>query len=171
MQLSIRNKWISFAGSSTVKDMNEKDVLTVKGKFLSITQKKFIFDMQGNLLFVVRNKFWRLWHRKAFVLNPQNEQVALVRRKLFSLHDHYYITSSLGDLQIRGNILLFNYDILLDGKKVGHISRKISARDSFVLDIDDKYDYATFVALVIAIELITNQRQNSESSSSWSSSN
>ena len=147
MELAIRNKWISFRGSSVVKDLNEKDVLKVKGKF------------------------WRLFRYSAFVLNANGEKVCTIRRKIFSLHDHYFVESSLGDIQIRGNILQFNYQILFNGEEVGHIARKISLRDSFVLTIDDKFDMYTFVALVIAIDNISDRRRSDASnSSSFSSS-
>ncbi len=169
MEVSIRNKWISLGGSSTVKDMDEKDVLFVKGRIFSFTRKKFVKDLSNNTLFVVRNKFWRLFQRKAFVETPNKEKIATVRRKIFSLHDHYYITSNLGDLQIRGNILQYNYQILLNGQEIGHIARRISLRDSFVLTLDDKYDLPTFVSLVIAIDLITD-RKDRDNSSSYSSS-
>ena len=170
MELAIKNKWITLGGSSTVKDLEGKDVLFVKGRIFSFTRKKFIQDMEGNLKFIVRNKFWRLFQRKAFVENANGEIIATIRRKIFSLHDHYYVYSNLGDLQIRGNILAFNYHITLDGKEIGHISRKISLRDSYVLSIDDSYDYITFVALVIAIDNITDRRRQDASSSSYSSS-
>ena len=151
MEVSIRNNWFTLGGSSTVKDMNEKDLLKVKGKIFTVTAKKFIYDLDGNLKYTVRNKFWRLFQRKAFVIDPDGKIIATVRRKIFSLHDHYYI-------QIRGNILQFDYDIIHNGQEIGHISRKISLRDSFVLNIDDKYDYVTFVALVIAIDNITDRK-------------
>ena len=158
MELYIRNKWVSLGGSSTVKDVNENDVFNVKGKVFSFTRKKTLTDMNGNVKFLIRNKFWRLFQRKAFVLDANGNQVALVRRKIFSLHDHYYVTSSLGNLEIKGNILQFNYSISVDGKEIGHISRKVSLRDSFVLTLDDNYDAATFVALVIAIDNITDRK-------------
>lgn len=164
MELAIRNKWFSLGGSSVVKDLNEKDILQVKGKIFTFTAKKFIKDMDGNLKYVVRNKFWRLFQRKAFVIDPNGKIVATVRRKIFSLHDHYFVESEMGDLQIKGNILQFDYSIIHDGVEIGHIARKISLRDSFVLSIDDKYDYATFVALVIAIDNITDRRDNDHSS-------
>ena len=169
MQLFIRNKWVSFTGSSVVKDANEQDVMKVKGKFFSITRKKFIMDMEENLKYMVRNKFWTFFVKKAFVFDKDGKQIALVRRKFFSVHDHYYIESSLGNLEIRGNILGFDYHISVDGKEIGHISRKISLRDSFVLDIDDNVDIPFYVALVIAIDNITDRRRD-ESSSSFSSS-
>ena len=159
MQLLIRNKWISFRGSSVVKDINENDYLKVQGKFWTFTRKKFVQDLNGNTLYIVRNKFWTLFARKAFVLDKDNNVIARVRRKIFSFHDRYFIESSLGEMEIKGNILLFDYHITLNGEEVGHISRKISLRDSFVLDIKDGYDVAFFVALVIAIDNITDQRQ------------
>ncbi len=164
MELLIRNKWISLGGSSTVKDINENDVFFVKGKFFSFTAKKFLEDLEHNTKYIIRNKFWRLFQRKAFVQNANGEIIATVRRKIFSLHDHYFITSSLGDLQIRGNIFQYNYQIMLNDKEIGHIARRVSLRDSFVLTLDDEYDPATFVALVIAIDNITDRKDADHSS-------
>ena len=171
MNVSIRNKWISFRGSSTVKDLNEKDVLIVEGRFFSFTRKKFIKDLNGNTLYIVRNKFWSWFGRKAFVMNDKEEVIATVRRKIFSLHDHYFIESeSYPNLEIRGNILLFDYQITSNGKQIGHVSRKISLRDSYVLTLDDDQDLNFFVALVIAIDNITDRRrENSSSGFSFSS--
>ena len=166
MQVSIRNKWISLRGGSTVKDMNEKDVLYVKGKFFTFTRKKFVQDMSGNLLYTVRNKFWTFFVRKALVYDKDGNQVAFMKKKFWSFHDHYFIETKLGQMEIRGNILCFDYHISLKGKEIGHVSRKISLRDSFVLDLDDGYkeELPFFVALVIAIDNITDQRRDDNSS-------
>ena len=160
MQLLIRNKWISLRGSSVVKDINENDYLIVKGKFWTVTRKKFVQDLNGNLLYTVRNKFWTLFARKAMVYDKDDNLIAKIRRKIFSLHDRYFIESSLGQLEIKGNILCYDYHILLNGVEIGHVARRISLRDSFVLDIQDGYQPAFFVALVIAIDNITDQRQS-----------
>ena len=165
MHVSIRNKWISLRGGSTVKDMNEKDVLYVKGKFFTFTRKKFVQDMSGNLLYTVRNKFWTFFVRKALVYDKDGNQVAFMKKKFWSFHDHYFIETKLGQMEIRGNILCFDYHISLTGKEIGHVSRKISLRDSFVLDLDDEYkeELPFFVALVIAIDNITDQRRDDNS--------
>lgn len=170
MQLFIRNKWVSFGGSSVVKDVNENDYLKVKGKVFTFTSKKFVTDLNDNLLYIVRNKFWKLFIHRAFVLDKEGNKVATVRRKFWSLHDRYFIDSSLGQLEITGNILGFDYHIVLNGKEIGHISRRISLRDSFVLDINDDVDIPFFVALVIAIDNIRD-RKSDENSASYSSSN
>ena len=159
MELIIKNKWVSLGGSSTVQDATGKDLLVVKGKFFTFTSKKYINDLEGKTLYVVRNKFWRLFQRKAFVEDAQGNILATIRRKIFSMSDHYFIeSSSLGNLEIKGNILQYNYNINLNGESVGHIARKVSLRDSFVLTIDDKQDYVKFVALVIAIDNITDKK-------------
>ena len=164
MQLAIRNKWISLRGSSVVKDAEEKDVLKVRGKFWSITSKKFITTLDDQVKYMVRNKFWRLFTYRGLIYDANNKLVASIRRKIFSLHDRYFIESNFGKFEIRGNILLFDYHIIKDGVDIGHVARRISLRDSFVLDINDNEDYYFFVALVIAIDNITDRRQNNANS-------
>ena len=95
---------------------------------------------------------WQTW-------DEGNHVVATVRKKLISLHDKYFVESSIGQMEIIGNILGYDYHIIVDGKEVGHIARKISLRDSFVLDIDDSFDHRFFVALVIAIDNVTDRRR------------
>ena len=163
MKLIIRNKWISLGGSSYVRDENENDLLKVKGRFFTFTHKKIVQELDGTPLFVVRNKFWYLFHRQAFVFDMEGNKLAHFKKKIFTFHDHYNIeTSQYGSVVIRGNILGFDYHIYVGEKEVGHVSRKISLRDSFVLDIDDEYDWKFFCAMVIAIDnIIDKQRSDS----------
>ena len=83
MELIIRNKWVSLGGSSYIKDINDKELFNVKGKIFSFTRKKFLYDMDGNLKYIIRNKFFRLFQRKAFILNEKGEEICLIRRKFF----------------------------------------------------------------------------------------
>ena len=168
MELAIRNKWISFKGSSVVKDLNGKDVLKVQGKFWSIRRRKYVMDLEGNVLYQVRNRFWNFFRHAAYVFDKDENKVATIQTKFWTLHDHLNIESSLGELVIRGNILGFNYHITLNGKEIGHVARKISLRDSFVLTLDDDQDPHFFVALVIALDNISDMR-NKEAAASYSS--
>ena len=163
MDLMIRNKWISLRGSSVVRDENENDVMKVKGKFFTVTRKKFVQTLEGETKFIVRNKFWRLFAYRAYVMTPDKHKVARIRRKIFSFHDRYFIQSDLGELEIKGNILLHDYHIYLNGEEVGHIARKISLRDSYVLHLEEGIDPEFYLALVIAIDNITDQRRQDAS--------
>jgi uncharacterized protein YxjI len=164
MDLLIRNKWVSLRGSSVVKDLNEKDVMRVQGKFWTFTAKKFIQTMDKETKYVVRNKFWRLFAYRAFIFDEKNERVAHIRRKIFSFHDRFFIDSKFGNIEIKGNIFCFDYHIFVNGKEVGHLGRRISLRDSFVLHVEeDDIDPYFLVALVIAIDNITDRRQQNYS--------
>ena len=169
MELSIRNKWVSLRGSSVVQDLEGNDVLKVQGKFFTFTRKKFVMDLNDNLKYTVRNKFWFLFRRKAMIYDADGNEVARLSRKVFSFHDRYFVESKLGKLEIMGNIFQFNYKITLDGKEIGHIARKISLRDSYVLTIDDNFDYMLFVAMVIAIDNITDQKDEDRANGTYNS--
>ena len=165
MEFSIKNKWVSLGGSSVVQDVNGNDVFKVKGKVFSFTRKKTLTDLDDNVKYVVRNKFWRLFTYRAFVLDAEGNTKATVKRKIFSFHDRYFVTSPMGDMEIIGNIFQFNYRIMLGGREIGHVARKISMRDSFVLTVNDDCDPALMVALVIAVDNITDRKDENASSS------
>ena len=171
MELAIKNKWVSLGGSSVVQDTAGNDVMKVKGKIFSFTRKKFLTDLNDNVKYIIRNKFWRLFTYRAFVLDPQENVKAELRRKIFSLHDRYFVTSDLGEMEIIGNIFQFNYRIMLNGQEIGHVARKVSLRDSFVLTVNDDVDAEFMVALVIAIDNITDRKDNNASAAFSSSSN
>lgn len=158
-KLAIKNEWLSLGGSSTVQDMNGKNVLRVKGKVFSFTRKKFLTTLGNRRLYTIRNKFFSLFGRTAFVLDGSGKEVAIVRRKILSLDDKYLVESNLGVMEITGNVLGYDYHICLGGMEIGHIERKLSLRDSFVLDINDRFDCRFFVALVIAIDNVTDRRR------------
>lgn len=160
MQLQIKNKYFSLGGSSLVRDMQGNDVLKVKGKFFTVTQKKFIEDLQGNVHYIVRNKFWRFIGYSAFICDKKGEIICRVKRKVLSLHDSYKLQSPFGEITFRGNILGFDYHIYLNDEEIGHVARKIDFRDSFVLDLKDGYDEKFFVALVIAMDNITDRKDS-----------
>ena len=157
MKLAIKNNWVSLGGASTVQDLDGNDVLKVKGSVFSFTRMKCVMTLEEKPLYTIRNKFFSLFGRTAYVLDPDGNTIATVRRKLFSVKSKFLIESSLGQLEITGNIFGFDYHIIVDGTEVGHIERKISLRDSFVLDINDSFDYRLFVALVIAIDNVTDR--------------
>lgn len=162
MRLVVKNKWISLKGSSFVKDEQGNDVLKVEGKFWTVTHKKFVKDL-NNICYIVRNKFWKFIHYQAYIMDKDENIVAHVVRKAFSLHDHYDLMSPYGKIVLRGNILGYDYHIYLNDEEVGHVGRHFSLRDSFVLDLKDGLDYKFFIALLIAMDNITDEMNESAS--------
>ena len=61
MKFYVKNKFLSWGGSSEVLNENKEPIYKVKGKVFSITHKKYICDMEDNRLFMVRNKYWHFF--------------------------------------------------------------------------------------------------------------
>lgn len=160
LRLNVRNKWLSLRGGSYVTDKDENNYLYVKGKFWTVTHKKFVQDLDGNLLYMVRNKFWKFITYYAMIFDKEGKEIARLRKKVFTLHDHFDVGNTpYGPMVIRGNILGYDYHVYLNDQEIGHIGRHISLRDSFFIDIDEtKIDPAFMVALVIAVDNITDER-------------
>ncbi len=161
MDFYIKNNLFSLKGSSTVLDENQEPIYEVKGRFFSITSKKFIRDLDGNRLFMVRNKFWKFLSNNAYVYDAEKEKVAKVCHKLFSFHKKFNVIGFTDELRLEGDVLGFDYTIYKNDEAVGSIDRKFWAlTDSFVLHVNQPEDAPFLIALVIAIDNIMDRYRN-----------
>lgn len=167
MELTVKNKFFSLGGASKVLNENKEEVLKVKGKVFSITRKKFVKDLNGNILFMVRNKFWKFIKPKALIYGPDKKLVAKVIRD-FRIRQSYTIEGAVEEIRIVANGAIglgFDNTIWMGGKAIGRIKRPYVAwTDTFTVEFDDPADSAFLVALVIAIDVIQD-RQKADASS------
>ncbi len=151
MKVYVKNKIVSLRGSSLVLDENKNPVYKVVGKLFSIRHKKRIYDMQKNLLFVVRNKFWRFLYPSSFVLSPDNEKICRVKRKV-NLKHNYIVEGYKDEISIDGSFWGLEMRINRNGQQIGTLRRNITfIADSFELEGEES-DIPFLVALVIAID-------------------
>lgn len=149
MKLYIKNKLISWGGDSFVTNEAGENVYAVKGNVFSFTRKKKIKDMDGNVLYTVRNKLFNFFFAKAYIYDAEGRRIAKVTHdgllgfKLVGFEDDVRLSRSFG----------LSKDILKNGEVIGKMSYQITVvRDAFELEINDKEDVPFFVALVIAID-------------------
>ena len=155
MKLYIKNRLISLKNGSTVKDEAGNDVFHVKGKMMSIRKKKRVTDTAGNVIFRVQNKFFNWFVPSAFILTPDGERIAHVKKKIFTLKPTFFVEGYKDEFAINGSILGFNYEVLKNGQQIGHVHRDFNLlRDTFVLDCWEESEAAFLVSLVIAIDNI-----------------
>lgn len=157
MKLFIKNKVISLAGSSTVKDEAGNDVFVVKGTLFSISHKKRIKDTEGNLLYKVRNKLMNFITHSAYIYDADGTKVARVKRK-FGFRNVYVVEGYQDEITVEGDFLSWTLEVYRNGAMVGTIERYIAWNDAFVLETDTEDDAAFMVALVIAIDNISDER-------------
>ena len=88
IKLYIENKMISLRGSSYVLDEHGNQAYEVKGKLVSPTHKKFLFDQNGAHLFTLSNKYWHFFMRSAILMDERGvlpSYSCRIKEKFFGL--------------------------------------------------------------------------------------
>ena len=163
MKLFIKNKLMSFGDGSFVTDEHDNQVYKVNGVWFSPTHKKKIYDMEGNLLYIVRNKFWQIFSKNCFIYNGEKEKIAKVQSKDWDFKNAYYIMGYNDEIEIAGRFAQFpNLELSINknGKKIGTLTKNFTiVRDSYTLDIENEDEAPLFVALTIAVDNILDSRR------------
>lgn len=160
MKVYIKNKLFSIGGASSVINENKEDVYKVKGRAFSITRVKWVCDLNGNKLFKIRNKWFNFFVHKAFIYDNNNEKIATVKDKFFNVKNDYFILGNKDEIKIDGKFFSLSANILKNGELFGTIRRKITfIADAFELEADEK-DLPFLIAIVIAIDNITDNKHN-----------
>ena len=160
MKVYVANRIASLAGHSDVTDESGTPLYTVQGKVFSITRKKSIYDGNGNLLYVIRNKFLNFFIHKAYILDASGNTIARVHDKLFNFRKQYFVDGLADKIQTDGNFFSLSTQIYRNGTPIGIIRRKIKLfADKFELEASPE-DLPFMIALVIAIDNISDNKQN-----------
>jgi len=161
MKVFIKNKLISLGGSSEVLNEKEEPVYKVKGRFFTFTKKKKMYDMEGKLLYTIRNKYWTFLCHKTMVFDANGDKVATIKKSKWSFNRKHEILDTENEMSIDGKFFSLESRILRNGVPVATITRKITlVRDAFTLEADEK-DIAFYTALVIAFDNLNDKRTNS----------
>ena len=157
MRYIIKNKIISFGGSSTVRDEAGNDLFFVKGRVISPTRYKTVMTTDKKPLYRVRNKFFHIMLPKVFIMDADGTRLLTIKKKsLFSFRKDFVVLPEKGvdlNISISGDFIGRHYDILDNGVPVAHVRRNFNLiKDSFYLetDIDDKAPF--YIAIVIALD-------------------
>lgn len=159
MKVFIKNKIISFGGSSEVLNENQEPVFKVKGKIFSITKKKKMFDMQEKLVYTIRNKFWTAFCDKVIVKDENGDKVATIKKSKWSWNLDYQILDTEDEMSIDGKFFSRESHIMKNGQPVATITRDFALiNDAFTLEADEK-DIPFYTALVIAIDNLKDKKR------------
>ena len=157
MKVYIKNKIISWGGGSTVLDENKNEIYKVKGKVFSPTRKKRVSDMQGNVLYTVRNKWFNWFVHSAYVYDANKNKIARVKDKFFNIKPEFFVTGYQDEIKVEGSFLSFKSSIIRNGEVIGTIRRQaFTILDSFELEAKEE-DIPFLIALVIAIDNIVDK--------------
>jgi len=157
-ELIIRNKFFSIKGKSKVYDLDGKEFLQVDGKLISFTTKKFVQDLEGNTIYTVRNKFWHILLKSAYIYDKDGQLVAQIKRKI-SLKSKFNVLGAKDNYRIDGNWIGWTFEIYRNDEVVARIQRHLNLVDEFQLTVYNDEDAYLMVAFVIAVDNVTDNEQ------------
>lgn len=116
--------------------------------------------MQGNKLFKIRNKWFNFFVHKAYIYDENKKKIATVKDKLFNVNQEYFVMGYKDEIKIQGKFFGLTTQILKNGEVIGTIRRQITfVNDAFELEANEE-DIPFLIALVIAIDNITDKKIN-----------
>ena len=160
---------ISLHHNITVTDEHENPVYYAKSKFFSIHDKTDIITADSEYIAHIERKFWTL-HQRHYVTMADGQQFEL-SNELFHIVKDITNIEGLG-WQLQGNILSLNFELYdSTGSIIAVISQKmLSLHDKYCVDIYQPEHEKAVIAILITLQHMIRDRQNSSSSSSFSSS-
>ncbi len=160
MKVYIKNRVFSLGQGSSVVDENKNALFDVKGRAISITRKKFLYDANGQLLYSIRNKWINFFVHKAYIYDASGSKIATVKDKWFNVNQEYFVMGYKDEIKIQGKFFGLTSQILRNGNVIGTVRRQITfIADAFELEADER-DLPFLIALVVALDNIHDKRTN-----------
>ena len=163
--------------------------LFTSSKVFSLHHRIEIMDDHEQVIYRSQSKAFSI-HDKTEVQDAAGRHVAYIERKLFSLHQRHFVTMADGvkfelssellhiykDIinieglgwQLRGNIWALNFQLYdKDGSVIAVISQKmLSLHDRYCIDIYKPENEQIAVAILITLQHMITDRENSAAASS-----
>lgn len=153
----IKNKFFSIRGHSTVTDVNGNPLFEVRGTF-TLWKRKKIKDLDGNVLYTVRNKMIRFFMNSAYVFDAKGKKIARLKQKFHIGRSEYVLLGYQDELSIEGNLFQREINVIRNGEIIATGSRKLlTLVDSFAVSVAHDEDAPFVLALFIAMDNINDK--------------
>ena len=126
--------------------------------------KKQILDKDGNLLYVVRNKYWNFFNKRAYIYDASGEKILTLLKKGFKIENRFHAEDYIkGNLTIEGKLFRLGYDIIENEQSIAKIRQEfklMKLTDEFILVTDNTDRLPFLIALFIAMDNIKDNIEN-----------
>ena len=154
MRLIFKQRMFSWFDSYDIYDEYGNVVYTVEGK-MSWGRKLHINDALGVHIATLKQKVFAFL--PTFQMYVRENYVGSISKELTLFKPAFYIDCN--GWQIEGNFLEWDYEIKDGNKVVATLQKKImNWTDTYVLDIDDRYDAVTVLMVALAIDAEKDNR-------------
>ena len=163
MKHYIKEKVFSWGDKYTVKDAYGEDKYIVEGEVFTFGKKLHVYDRSGREVAFIKQEVWSFLPR--YYVFCGDRQIAEIKKEFTFLFPRYTI-EGLG-WEIDGSFMAHDYQITKRDRKIVTISKEwMTWGDSYELDIADPADELVALAVVIAIDCVTETASAAASSAS-----
>ena len=163
MKLYIKEKVFSWGDKFTVKDAYGEDKYIVEGEVFTFGKKLHVYDRAGREVAFIKQEIWSFLPR--YYVFCGDRQIAEIKKEFTFLFPRY--TSEGLGWEIDGSFMAHDYQITKRDRKIVTISKEwMTWGDSYELDIADPADELVALAVVIAIDCVTEASSAAASSAS-----
>jgi uncharacterized protein YxjI len=160
MRYVIRERLFRLGEDSDITDEQGRPVYHVDGKVLSLRNTLIVRDLAGDEVARVQRQLIAL--RPTYQITRRDEEVAEVRKKIFSLFVDRYTIDIPGphDLNVTGSLLEHEYTIARDGQLVATVSKRwLSLTDTYGVEIAPGEDDLLILTSVLALDLAEDRER------------
>ena len=163
MKLYIKQKVFSWGDKFRIYDENQNDRYYVEGEVFSFGKKLHLYNHSGAEEAFIHQKV--LSFLPKYYISRNNIDVAQVIKE-FTIFRQEYTVEGLG-WTVNGNFLAHDYEITSDGRTIASISKRwFSWGDTYEIDISDDADEVMAICVVLIIDAVIAQSENSAAASS-----
>ncbi len=159
MKYYIKQKVFTVRDQFTIKDYSQNDVFQVQGKFMSITNKLELLNMDGSQVLNSKKLLFKLLPVYQIFSN-HDEELAVIKKK-FSIKPKFEVTIGGIEYTVSGSFFAHTFSVMLEENEVATIIKKVfSFGDSYEIDILDESKKELLLFIVIIIDQIIHEGKN-----------
>jgi uncharacterized protein YxjI len=154
----MHERLLSIGDDYWIEDEKGNRVYFVDGKALRLRDTLIFKDEHGNDLYNIQERLLKI--RDTMDIKRADDGRAATVKKAFIniLRDRWKVEIPDGpDMEIKGNILDYEYEIESDGRKIAEVSKKwFRIRDTYGVEIEPGQDDALILAIAAALDQMTH---------------
>lgn len=154
----MRQSLISIGDDFWIENDRGERTFKVDGKMLRVRDTLYFEDMQGNKVCKLQQKLLRI--RDTMTVEGENgESLATVKKALITpLRDRWTVkVGDAPDLEIKGNLLDYEYEIGNGDRKVAEVSKKwFRIADTYGVQIEPSQNDILILAVTVAIDMMSH---------------
>ncbi len=124
MKFYIKQKVFTLKDKFKITDEFQNAIYEVKGRFMSLSNKLELQDLNQNVLLRSNRKVLALL-AKYFVYNQSGEQIAIIKRK-FSFRPRFDLTILGKEMTLEGTLFAHSFNIIYNGISIASIQKELS---------------------------------------------